>query len=73
MQCVDITAEGFVITVNAPGGNINQCAYVLQTPQATVSPLVLDNESAMAISIAIMGTWAVACGLRALINLMRNS
>lgn len=63
MQCVNLTSEGFVMKVEPPGGDINQCAYVLQTPHemnvVKLMPFYMDVPTALALSSAIAVAWAI--------------
>jgi hypothetical protein len=69
MQCVTIGEGGTLVLQNPQPANISECGMVvLSGSEAMGNPFALSSEAGAAISVAIIGVWAVAFGIRAAIQ-----
>lgn len=69
MQCVTIGEGGALVLQNPQPANLSECGMVvLSGSEAMGNPFALSTEAGAAISVAIIGVWAVAFGIRAAIQ-----
>lgn len=69
MQCVTIGEGGALVLQNPQPANLSECGMVvLSGSEAMGNPFALSAEAGATISVAIIGVWAVAFGIRAAIQ-----
>lgn len=73
MRCVAIDVDGFVVDVVPQPADLTTCTLVLASPaEVTASPFLLSLEDGGLIGLAILSLWAVAFGMRSLIQTVRQ-
>lgn len=74
MRCVLIDTSGAVVDLVPQPSDVTSCTLVLVSPtEVNSSPFVMDLADAAAIGGAVMLLWAVAFGIRQVLDFLRSS
>lgn len=74
-QCVDITQnpDGSLRLEPSSSTDLQACPYVLQSgAEVGNSPLYLTPSQGVEISVAILGVWAIAWGIKQVVKVLSS-
>lgn len=73
MQCVVVDTNGALVLQDPQPADISSCAMVvLSGSEAVGNPFALSAEDGAAVGVAIIGVWAVAFAIRAVIQPLKG-